>query len=247
MTSSSTRLNRGGDRALHTVAITRMRCHPETRAYQASRTSEGKTHRDIRRSLQCSLARCPDRQIEAAGRLDGARAAAGQNIGASNGLLRQHVPKDTDLSLHSPERLLEVAAGLHDRPRKDPRRHHSRASDAAPTVCPRTTHRCDDHLNSPIPSGAPGTTLSHLRPGAPDSCRVELSGVVALGARCARRRWGRWIESVECVLAGWDQRVARIVARTRGWPSISGRSMISTSPRPTMRPSRRRPSAGKPQ
>jgi transposase len=37
------RLNRGGDRdlnrALHTVAITRMRCHPETRAYHAKRTA----------------------------------------------------------------------------------------------------------------------------------------------------------------------------------------------------------------
>ena len=55
------RLNRGGDRALnralHTVAITRMRCHPETRAYEARRTLQGKTHRDIRRCLKRSIAR----------------------------------------------------------------------------------------------------------------------------------------------------------------------------------------------
>ena len=50
------RLNRGGDRALnralHTVAITRMRCHPETRAYETRRNAEGKTHRDVRRSVK---------------------------------------------------------------------------------------------------------------------------------------------------------------------------------------------------
>lgn len=40
------------------------------------------------------------------------------NIGASNGLLRQYFPKGTDLSIHSPERLLEVATELNARPRK---------------------------------------------------------------------------------------------------------------------------------
>lgn len=64
------RLNRGGDRALnralHTVAITRMRCHPETRAYEARRSAEGKSHRDIRRSLKRTLARRLYRCIEAA-------------------------------------------------------------------------------------------------------------------------------------------------------------------------------------
>jgi transposase len=66
------RLNRGGDRALnralHTVAITRMRCHPETRAYETRRTAEGKTHRDIRRSVKRALARRLYRRIEAATR-----------------------------------------------------------------------------------------------------------------------------------------------------------------------------------
>jgi transposase len=64
------RLNRGGDRdlnrALHTVAITRMRCHPETRAYHAKRTAQGKTHRDIRRCLKRALARRLYRRIQAA-------------------------------------------------------------------------------------------------------------------------------------------------------------------------------------
>jgi transposase len=55
------RLNRGGDRALnralHTVAITRIRCHAETRAYEARRTLQGKTHREIRRCIKRYLAR----------------------------------------------------------------------------------------------------------------------------------------------------------------------------------------------
>jgi transposase len=55
------RLNRGGDRqancALHTIALSRLRYHPETQAYAAKRQTEGKTERDIRRSLKRYLAR----------------------------------------------------------------------------------------------------------------------------------------------------------------------------------------------
>ena len=40
------------------------------------------------------------------------------NIGASNGLLRQYFPKGTDLWVHSPAQLLQVATELNDRPRK---------------------------------------------------------------------------------------------------------------------------------
>ena len=40
----------------------------------------------------------------------------------TNGLLRQYFPKGTDLSIHSPERLLEVATELNARPRKTLRR-----------------------------------------------------------------------------------------------------------------------------
>jgi transposase len=64
------RLNRGGDRdlnrALHTVAITRLRCHPETIRYEIRRSTEGKTHRDIRRSIKRALARRLYRRIQAA-------------------------------------------------------------------------------------------------------------------------------------------------------------------------------------
>jgi transposase len=55
------RLNRGGDRALnravHTIALTRMRSCPRTRAYVARRTAEGKTSREIRRCLKRYIAR----------------------------------------------------------------------------------------------------------------------------------------------------------------------------------------------
>jgi transposase len=55
------RLNRGGDRALnnaiHTIAMTRMRCCPITRAYVTRRTTEGKTPREIRRCLKRYITR----------------------------------------------------------------------------------------------------------------------------------------------------------------------------------------------
>jgi transposase len=55
------RLNRGGDRALnralHTIATTRMRSCPTTRAYVARRTAEGKNPREIRRCLKRYIVR----------------------------------------------------------------------------------------------------------------------------------------------------------------------------------------------
>jgi transposase len=55
------RLNRGGDRALnralHTIAATRMRSCPTTRAYVARRIAQGKTPREIRRCLKRYIAR----------------------------------------------------------------------------------------------------------------------------------------------------------------------------------------------
>lgn len=55
------RLNRGGDRnlnqAIHTIAVTRARCCPTTRAYIARRTAEGKTPREIRRCLKRYITR----------------------------------------------------------------------------------------------------------------------------------------------------------------------------------------------
>jgi transposase len=55
------RLNRGGDRALnralHTIAVTRMRSCPTTQAYVARRTAQGKTPKEIRRCLKRYIAR----------------------------------------------------------------------------------------------------------------------------------------------------------------------------------------------
>jgi transposase len=61
------RLNRGGDRALnraiHAIAVTRIRSCPRTRAYAARRTAEGKTPREIRRCLKRYIARELYRQL----------------------------------------------------------------------------------------------------------------------------------------------------------------------------------------
>jgi transposase len=55
------RLHRGGDRqlnrALHTIAITRARCDPATRAYLDRKTAEGKTRKEALRCLKRHLAR----------------------------------------------------------------------------------------------------------------------------------------------------------------------------------------------
>jgi transposase len=55
------RLNRSGDRqlnrALHTVALSRLQHHEPTRAYAARRTAEGKSTRDIKRCLKRAIAR----------------------------------------------------------------------------------------------------------------------------------------------------------------------------------------------
>jgi transposase len=55
------RLDRGGNRqvnsAIHRVAVTRARCHPETRDYIARKTADGKTHREAIRCLKRHLAR----------------------------------------------------------------------------------------------------------------------------------------------------------------------------------------------
>jgi transposase len=61
------RLNRGGDRALnraiHAIALTRIRSCPRTRAYITRRTAEGKTPREIRRCLKRYIARELYRQL----------------------------------------------------------------------------------------------------------------------------------------------------------------------------------------
>jgi transposase len=63
------RLNRSGDRqlnrALHTIVLSRMAYHAETRAYVARRIAEGKTAREIQRCLKRYLARRLFKLLEA--------------------------------------------------------------------------------------------------------------------------------------------------------------------------------------
>ncbi len=64
------RLNRCGDRqlnrALHVVALTRLRHDPATQAYAERRRAEGKTDREIKRCLKRYIARQLYRQLETA-------------------------------------------------------------------------------------------------------------------------------------------------------------------------------------
>jgi len=63
------RLNRGGDRqlnrALHTIVLSRLVHHPETRAYAVRRAAEGRTPREIKRCLKRHLARRLFKLLEA--------------------------------------------------------------------------------------------------------------------------------------------------------------------------------------
>jgi transposase len=63
------RLNRCGNRqlnrALHTIALSRLRYDPNTRAYAEGRRTEGKTDREIKRCLKRYIARQLYRQLEA--------------------------------------------------------------------------------------------------------------------------------------------------------------------------------------
>lgn len=62
------RLNPGGDRQLnryiHTIALTRLRCDPDTRAYRDRRRAEGKTDREIRRCIKTYITRQLFRQLQ---------------------------------------------------------------------------------------------------------------------------------------------------------------------------------------
>jgi transposase len=62
------RLNRHGDRqlnrALHNIALSRLRFDPATRSYAARRRTEGKTDRDIKRCLKRYIARQLYRQLQ---------------------------------------------------------------------------------------------------------------------------------------------------------------------------------------
>ena len=87
------RLNRGGDRALnsaiHTIALTRMRCCPTTKDYVARRRAEGKSSREIQRCLKRYIARELYRALNASTTLTAQTSAASggrlTNIEASEG------------------------------------------------------------------------------------------------------------------------------------------------------------------
>jgi transposase len=70
------RLNRSGDRqlnrALHTIALSRLKTDPVTRAYAHRRQAEGKTDREIKRCLKRYIARQLYRQLETPQALDAA-------------------------------------------------------------------------------------------------------------------------------------------------------------------------------
>jgi transposase len=63
------RLNRSGNRqlnrALHTIALSRLRYDPDTRAYADRRRTQGKTDREVKRCLTRYIARQLYRQLEA--------------------------------------------------------------------------------------------------------------------------------------------------------------------------------------
>jgi Transposase IS116/IS110/IS902 family len=77
------RLNRSGDRqlnqALHLIVLTRLRYDPATRAYAQRRPAEGKTNREIRRSLVRYVARQLYRLLEAQPKLDQHRSVHGND------------------------------------------------------------------------------------------------------------------------------------------------------------------------
>jgi transposase len=70
--TNRSRLDRGGNRqlnaAIHRIAITRARCHPETKAYLDRKRAEGKTTREAIRCLKRHLARDIWRLLQPAAR-----------------------------------------------------------------------------------------------------------------------------------------------------------------------------------
>jgi transposase len=58
------RLNRGGDRQLHTIVMIRQRFHETTKTYTKRRAAQGKSEREVRRCLTRAVARQLYRLLE---------------------------------------------------------------------------------------------------------------------------------------------------------------------------------------
>jgi Transposase IS116/IS110/IS902 family len=115
------RLNRGGDhalnRALHAVAITRIAATPKPEPTKRGAHSKAKP---TVTSVAASNAASPDASTESWSHQPAPTRPPWRltNIGVSNGLLRQYLPKGTDLRVHDAVGLAVIETKLNTRPRK---------------------------------------------------------------------------------------------------------------------------------
>jgi hypothetical protein len=82
-------------------------------------TAEGKTHRDIRRSIKRALARRLYRKIEAAARLKTPASSLDKHRSVQ-GLLRQYLPRRLDFRTLTQADFNAIAQQLNERPRQTP-------------------------------------------------------------------------------------------------------------------------------
>ena len=102
----------------------------------------------------------------------------------TNGLLREYLPKGTDLSQHTPAQLQAIEDELNDRPRKR-LGYHTPAKNSISSSTEQT-NRCDNPLNTP-------TRTAHANAGSPAGLTKQARGThvanesATTSARLARR------------------------------------------------------------